>query len=426
MVERFTKWLDNYPEFQNGEIRAILDDTIKCYKFDIPRPALMLTYIAFMFAVKKNILEMDRPFGFTEGHWNNLMSELRSENKADEAFINCITMKEDYEPKPHQDILKRAAIFNIPDSLRNEVVYWKDRRNDCAHYKKGEISLSHVSAFWQFIMSKYKFFFPGGTLAKSIDEYTRFLDPQYTAPNESDVDLFKRLVATISDKEDMRTLIKGLSDNQVDTLKVLDLLHRLYTNANETVHQAFNDFLKEHDNFALKFVRCYPETIAMVYGNYPQKVREIWYNDDEMTIYTSLLEHHLIPVEQIQESFKRKLDAWESRNNAPYLNERQTQTLANVGFFDYFITYKYSIDNTANHYEYINGKINFYGDFLMLCPMNEKTVKALINVFSNKNYPYSLKSRIRDKFNRGELDKEKYLEIVHSQGLTECFSFENG
>ena len=426
MVERFTKWLDNYPEFQNGEIRAILDDAIKCYKFDIPRPALMLTYIAFMFAVKKNILEMDTPFGFTEGHWNNLMSELRSENKADEAFINCITMKEDYEPKPRQDRLKRSAIFNIPDSLRNEVVYWKDRRNDCAHYKKGEISLSHVSAFWQFIMSKYKFFFPGGTLAKSIDEYTRFLDPQYTAPNESDVDLFKRLVATISDKEDMRTLIKGLIDNQVDILKVLDLLHRLYTNANETVHQAFNDFLKEHDNFALKFVRCYPETIAMVYGNYPQKVREIWYNDDEMTIYTSLLEHHLIPVEQIQESFKRKLDAWESRNNAPYLNERQKQTLANVGFFDYFITYKYSIDNTANNYEYVNGKINSYGDFLMLCPMNEKTVKALINVFSNKNYPYSLKSRIRDKFNRGELDKGKYLEIVHSQGLTECFSFENG
>lgn len=58
--------------------------------------------------------------------------------------------------------------------------------------------------------------------------------------------------------------------------------------------------------------------------------------------------------------------------------------------------------------------------------MNEKTVKALINVFSNKNYPYSLKSRIRDKFNRGELDKEKYLEIVHSQGLTECFGFEKG
>ena len=110
MVERFRKWLDNYPEFQNGEIRAILDDAIKCYKFDIPRPALMLTYIAFMFAVKKNILEMDRPFGFTEGHWNNLMSELRSENKADEAFINCVTMKEDYEPKPHQDKLKQDRL----------------------------------------------------------------------------------------------------------------------------------------------------------------------------------------------------------------------------------------------------------------------------------------------------------------------------
>lgn len=85
MVERFTKWLDNYPEFQEGADRAILDDTIRCYKFDIPRPAVMLTYITFMFAVRKSILEIDRSFGYTEGHWNNLVSELRSENKADEA-----------------------------------------------------------------------------------------------------------------------------------------------------------------------------------------------------------------------------------------------------------------------------------------------------------------------------------------------------
>lgn len=420
MIERFAQWLDNYHEFREGEIRAIFDDAIRCYKFDIPRPALMLSYIAFMFAVRKNILGMDRPFGYTEGHWNNLMSELRSQNKADEAFITCITTKEDYEPKPNQDKLKRAAIFNIPDSLRNEVVYWKDRRNDCAHYKKGEISLSHVSAFWQFMMSKYKFFYPGGTLAKSIEEYTRFFDPQYTAPNEKDTEQFKRLVATISDKEDIRILIRGLRDNNVDGLKAFDLLHRLYIDASEATHQAFDDFIKEHDDFALKFVRLYPDTIAMVYGNNPQKVRELWYNEDEMTIYTSLLEHRLIPEDQIEESFKRKLDAWESRNSAPGLNERQMKILTDAGFFDYFITYKYGLDNTTIHYERINGKIDFYSDFLMLCPMNEQTVQALVTVFTNNNYPYSLKSRLRDKFNRGELDKDRYLEIVQRLGLTEC------
>lgn len=421
MVERFTKWLDNYPEFREGEIRAILDDAIRCYKFDIPRPALMLTYIAFMFAVRKNILEMQRAFGFTEGQWNNMMSELRSENKADEAFITCINKRSEYDEhvKPHT--LKRAAIFDIPDSLRNEVVYWKDRRNDCAHYKKGEVSLSHVSAFWQFMMSKYKFFFPGGTLSKSIDEYTRYFDPQYTAPNEEDTDLFKRLVATISDKEDIRTLILGLRDNHAEGRKVFDLLHRLYTGSNATVHQALDDFISEHEDFARKFVRLYPNTIAMVYGDNTQKIRELWYNEDEFSIYTSLLEHRLIPHEQIEESFKRKLDAWESRNSAPGLNERQMKILTDVGFFDYFITYKYGLENTTIHYERINGKIDFYGDFLMLCPMNEKLIQALCDVFNNNFHPYKLKTRLRDKFNRGELDKVKYLEIVQRLGLTECF-----
>lgn len=423
MVERFTQWLDNYSEFKDGELRAILDDAIRCYKFDIPRPALMLSYIAFMFAVRRNILEMPKPFGFEDGRWNQLMSELRNDSKADESFITCITMKEDYDNQTRPRTLKRAAIFDIPDSLRNEVVYWKDRRNDCAHYKKSEISLSHVSSFWQFMMSKYKYLYPGGTLAKSIEEYTRFFDPQYTAPNENDAAIFMRLVVSIVDKEDIRKLIIGLRDNHVTGHKFFDLVHRLYVGSNDTVHTALNEFFTDHDEVAMKFVRLYPDTIALVYGSNPQKIRELWYNEDELTIYVSLLEHQLIPADQIEESFKMKLDAWENRNGYPFINDKQHDVLLNAGFFDYFISYKYGLDNTQNNYSRINSKVDFYGDLLMQCPMNEKVVRALNEVFHNNPNPYSLKYRLTDKFNRGELDKAKYLEIIQQTGIQDTFGF---
>lgn len=50
MDERFIKWLNIYDEFSNGTVlRDILNDAIRCYRHDIARPALMLSYIAFFY-----------------------------------------------------------------------------------------------------------------------------------------------------------------------------------------------------------------------------------------------------------------------------------------------------------------------------------------------------------------------------------------
>ena len=47
MDERFIKWLNIYDEFNSGTaLRDILNDAIRCYRHDIARPALMLSYIA--------------------------------------------------------------------------------------------------------------------------------------------------------------------------------------------------------------------------------------------------------------------------------------------------------------------------------------------------------------------------------------------
>ena len=48
---------------------------------------------------------------------------------------------------------KPAPIFVVPDDLRRQVEFWKDRRNDCAHSKDNKITPAYVEALHAFIES---------------------------------------------------------------------------------------------------------------------------------------------------------------------------------------------------------------------------------------------------------------------------------
>lgn len=81
MEERFIKWLNIYDEFSNGTVlRDILNDAIRCYRHDIARPALMLSYIAFIQAIRNNLLNSEMPDGFKDKRWQSAMNNLRSDS----------------------------------------------------------------------------------------------------------------------------------------------------------------------------------------------------------------------------------------------------------------------------------------------------------------------------------------------------------
>lgn len=101
MDERFIKWLNIYDEFGNGTVlRDILNDAICCYRHDIARPALMLSYIAFIQAIRNNLLNSEMPDGFNDKRWEDTMNKLRNESKWDEKVIDCIKMRDKGDDDP--------------------------------------------------------------------------------------------------------------------------------------------------------------------------------------------------------------------------------------------------------------------------------------------------------------------------------------
>ena len=269
MDERFVKFVNIYDEFKEGTaLRDILNDAIRCYRHGIARPALMLSYIAFIQAVRNNLLNSEKPSGFKKARWDACMNNLRSEGKWDSEVVDCIMKRANGVSDP--------AFFELTDTLRNDVCYWRSRRNDCAHYKDSEITLSHVSAFWVFMMDNYNKFTPIGSLQQSINEYNRHFDVSLTPRGSSTERIFKRLRYVIKTQEDLELFLKATFSN-MDFKPQCDLVHDLLIDG---YHKELAiSFLRGEMKRLKAYLCAKPKDVSLILGNDPTVTRKIWYDD---------------------------------------------------------------------------------------------------------------------------------------------------
>lgn len=299
MDERFVKFVNIYDEFKEGTaLRDILNDAIRCYRHGIARPALMLSYIAFIQAVRNNLLNSEKPSGFKKARWDACMNNLRSEGKWDSEVVDCIMKRANGVSDP--------AFFELTDTLRNDVCYWRSRRNDCAHYKDSEITLSHVSAFWVFMMDNYNKFTPIGSLQQSINEYNRHFDVSLTPRGSSTERIFKRLRYVIKTQEDLELFLKATFSN-MDFKPQCDLVHDLLIDG---YHKELAiSFLRGEMKRLKAYLCAKPKDVSLILGNDPTVTRKIWYDDLRlshrcMNVYVEMLRAKMLTDAEIKESLE--------------------------------------------------------------------------------------------------------------------------
>lgn len=419
MTDTFTKWLNNFPEFAVGtEVREMLDDAMTCYVHDIPRPALILSYLAFCITVKENILSSPMPSGHDAGRWSNRMSNLRSDDKWEEELQNCVAMQRDKSKTPAVE-----PVFDIPDHLREDFKYWKNRRNDCAHYKRNIISLSHVCAFWQFMMSKYIYFQPQGSMFKSIQEYKDYFDLSITPAGTDQTTIFNHLCAVLRSTEDLRLLFKAIK--RADTKQKMELLHRLLHNTESTKAYA-KAFITEEDFVVDYYLSEYLDDLSMLYGDDPKQIRAFWYNSPDIPIYSESLKAHLIPDDQIKESLSRVLSKMYQLNRGiPWdLSEDNKNVLKACGFIDAFFEEYYNDQFISRNYKEMNQSMSFYVSLISLSGVDRRWVEVYCRrVDEGKSFPYALGNWFASALRSGDLNKDLYLQVVTDLGLANPIAF---
>lgn len=176
----FETWLESADA--PSEAMVAFRESVTSYKAGAYRAGLLFAYVGTGLWLRHRLIAANCPNGVPTGHWGNIQRDLQDDNKWDAMMFDCTQMRSPGE------------IFIVDDHLRDEFKYWKNRRNDCAHFKGNIIAASHVESFWLFLQSSIGRWVPNGSAQDLIERFARHFDPNLTRPG-SDV---RPLAASIS------------------------------------------------------------------------------------------------------------------------------------------------------------------------------------------------------------------------------------
>lgn len=404
MDERFVKFLNIYDEFkEDTALRDILNDAMRCYRHGIVRPALMLSYITFIQAVRNNLLNSEMPSCFKKARWDACMNNLRSEDKWDSEVVVCIRKRANGTNDP--------AFFELPDTLRDDVCFWRNRRNDCAHYKDSEITLSHVAAFWVFMMDNYNKFTPIGSLTQSVNDYKQHYNLSIT-PREASTDkIFKRLCLAIKTDDDLLLFLRE-TDSCMKYEEQAKLLHDLTERHRAKVISLLVDnFKRVRMYLALK-----PADVSVILGNNSEMTRKFWYEDfmlfaSSANVYVEMLRAKMIPQSEIKESLEMFLKH-EYKRSAFYVDSPENfNVLKENGLYDIFIEEYLSKDFICNNPSEKCYKTDFYISLIHCGGISDKLIKVLSESIKGA-FPYTLGNRLKGQIFKEEENKKQYFESI--------------
>lgn len=354
------------------------------------------------------------PSDFKKTRWDACMNNLRSEGKWDSEVVDCI--------KKRANGVSDPAFFELSDTLRDDVSFWRNRRNDCAHYKDSEITLSHVSAFWVFMMDNYNKFTPIGSLQQSINEYNRHFDISLTPRGTSTERIFKRLCHAIKKQDDLRKFLKE-THSKMDFKPQCDLVHDLLI---EEHHKELAiSFLKGEMKRLKAYLCAKPKDVSLILGNDPTMTRKIWYDDLRvfcrcMNVYVEMLRAKMLTDAEIKESLELYLAHEYEQGHLFIKDEDDFKVLIDNGLYDIFIDEYLTKSFVCHNPSEKCRKTDFYIAMIYRGGITDKLMSALSEAVTG-TFPYTLKDRLKDEIFSEEDFKAKYLETIGRLKLDNFF-----
>ena len=316
--------------------KELFKEAVVCYKASAYRAALLFSYLGFQTTVRDRILRSKQPSSFTENHWKKIQNDVRDDDTWDNAVFDAI------QQGPPREV------FLLTEDLRNQVKYFKNRRNDCAHGKNNKIEYAHVEAFWLFIQSNLSRFVVNESREDLINRIRDHFDLSITPPGED----YSHIVNDIPYAVEQDRFIDFFHDvHQVFAtrkftafgapLEEAEFLNSILDLQEDVSSTKLSEYLqvKENEDVFVTFLKVRPERVVYFRTN-PTLIRRLWYellftgyvNEKDLPVFCALLRNNLIPDTQIAEAFEvviRKL-----RGQIPTQSCREI--LESQGFFSIF------------------------------------------------------------------------------------------
>jgi hypothetical protein len=393
-------------------VSDLFDEAFTCYRNAAYRASLMFSYLGFMTILKETIIRSAKPGAIAQGRWDHIIRQLQNEDAWEKTVFEEITNSS-------------APIFNINENIRQQVKYWKDRRNDCAHSKANNIESFHTESFWSFVKSNLLKISIEGGMANLLNKFDKHFDTTYTPPDEDVSPLIREIEDTVEPTRltDFWNELYGRIDyigfsyfGETDFTKVVKNVFEI---CSENIRDNIADYLKA-SKFDVYIIYYYPETINQIKYS-EEEVRQIWRNriwenrSTAFSIYGTLLRNCLIPRNQIGEANLHIIA--HAVDYAP--KDVQTHlALAGNGFGDALFQVAFVQDRLKDWYNFVNPHADMIAYYIKNYPLKDETVEIICEMYTRTRYSHWLGERLVNIFADLPQKKAEFHDIANRKGYT--------
>ncbi|ASV67045.1 hypothetical protein [Cytobacillus kochii] len=382
---QFEQWIQsqNLPE----EAISIIEEGINCYKIGAYRASFLMSYYFFL-KILKHRLEQARdakPDSISLKTWQDLLNKIQDDSVWDQTVFDTTRWKENDG---------RSKIYLISNDLREDMVYWRRKRNDCAHSKDNIISYPHVESFWLFIQSNLSKFIVNGGREGLLNKVEKHFDPKFTQPGQDYSYIIEQipLVVKISEISNLLNDIHEILEKQSSYMYIENKKGVYYFfwkdiafSINKEINDGFIEFITSNHEIFIEFITVYPEKLLMC-SKKEELMRLFWREfffkrgvlgcDEFWNLAIILLNNKIIPTEE-RDTFVRKLALKGVKRD---LNDEQIKSLKTYGLFKHIREYLFVDDKLTqlhNGYHNANKNSSFIIFYLKNEPLDDIVVSRL-------------------------------------------------
>lgn len=400
MQLKIEKWI--VEQKLGKKVTPLFDEAIKSYKASAYKAALLFSYLGFMTILKERIIKSQLPPGIPQGMWDQMKIDVQNKEAWDKKVFEST------------QIHRPAAIFPISDTLKREVIYWKDRRNDCAHFKHEKIDYHHVESFWSFLETNLSKFTVNGGKASLIRKLKNHFDRSITPPDQE----INPLIIEVETAVDASELQSFFTEVETELDEIWDPNHFIVYNEildhyNNQIADELVEYIKADDSRLLSFIRSFPDKIQ--YLNLDEAfIRELWYNklfsnsNDDFKVYAGLLQNNLIRTQDIEEANQRIVN----RLGAHTPDTHAKIVLEQNGFYEKLKSRIFP-DGGIFAFSTANRLTQLIVHYIENFDLDESIVRAICGTFTNPYKPNTLQNRLRTYFANRPSKKQEFNDIVN-------------
>ena len=418
IVDDFQKQIENNASSYTDDEMGLFRDSIRCFHAAIYRPAYIMAYQAMMIYFRRLIQSAKMPKGFDATKWKNMQLNLAKDKEWEEEVNNAIRKQANPKATPPE-----VPILVMTDALRKDFDFWRNRRNDCAHYKEYIINDSHVLAFYSFLSQYLMKISVEGGMNTLLNEFKDACDPTKTSPKASLQPLVDKILSMVNPDEmnDFFDYLEGVMGYR---------LSERYTRLLADIIKGGNEVLKE---YVVSYVRSDKDTMNGLINKYPELVghlvesteaREYWMKHlksirNRVAVLARMIMVGLIVKDEIEEAIKTVIGHSYSENEGMgEVSEAELATLNTFGFFNVLNTEYFNSKYTSkNARECGKLKYNFFYGYMAYLPIDKEWVAILAEIFSEVNYPTVWLDILKENFLNDIEFKAKFDKVVSENAI---------